>query len=177
VFRGKQLSDNSTEFNSTISGLLVIVPCGQSKIWKTNPKHGPSKAREAYTGVPFKVNKDFAEKFADRWLILSAKYGFIDPDFMIPEDYNVTFKKPSTKPISLDTLEKQVKIKNLRSYKIAIALGGEDYSSKVKQLFAKKSTVIAPATGLPLGIGMHRIKSLLKLTKEQMLKRIANPDE
>jgi hypothetical protein len=158
-------------------GLLVIVPCGQAKIWKENPKHGPEKAKTAYIGSPFKVNKAFAEKFSDKWMILSAKYGFIEPDFVILGNYNVTFKDPLTNPITVDALRKQAEEKNLHEYHIVIALGGEDYSSRVKQVFANGSKVIAPATGLPLGIGMAHIKSLLLLSKEQMLRRIMNPDE
>ena len=35
--------------------LLVIVPCGQSKVWDKSPDHGPPPAHDAYTGSPFKV--------------------------------------------------------------------------------------------------------------------------
>jgi hypothetical protein len=76
--------------------MLVIIPCGQSKVWDDQPERGPVKARDAYTGPPFKVNRDYAEAFASRWVILSAKYGFISPDFLIPGPYNVTFKKHAT---------------------------------------------------------------------------------
>jgi hypothetical protein len=31
---------------------LVVIPCGKSKIWKKNPRAGPQKARDAYTGPP-----------------------------------------------------------------------------------------------------------------------------
>ena len=72
--------------------VLVVVPCGMRKIWDMNPSAGPTPAKNAYVGAPFKVNRAYAEKFADRWVILSAKYGFIDLDFVIPENYDVTFK-------------------------------------------------------------------------------------
>jgi len=153
--------------------MLVIVPCGQAKIWKKEPSHGPAKAKNAYQGAPFKVNKAFAERFADKWIVLSAKYGFIDPEFIIPKDYNVTFKKPSTNPISIDALKKQLKQKNLDSYDVVIALGGEDYSSKVKKVFMNVSKVMAPTRGLPIGKAMGHVKSLTKLEKAQMLKTIA----
>lgn len=173
----RRMSKISEEVWNTPIRLLVIVPCGQSKIWKKDPEHGPEKARNAYTGAPFKVNKAFAEKFSDKWMVLSAKYGFIEPNFVIPRNYNATFKKPSTTPITVETLKKQADEKSLHNYDIVIALGGEDYSSRVKQVFAHGPRVIAPATGLPLGIGMAHIKSLLLLSKEQMLRRIMNPDE
>lgn len=153
--------------------VLVIVPCGQLKIWKKEPNHGPAKARNTYIGAPFKVNRAFAEKFADKWIVLSAKYGFIDPEFIIPKDYNVTFKKPSTNPINMSDLLKQLKQKNLDSYDVVIALGGEDYSTIVKKVFRKASKVIAPTEGLPMGKAMGCVKSLTKLDKAQMLKTIS----
>jgi hypothetical protein len=152
------------------------VPCGLSKIWKKDPAYGPERAENAYTGAPFIVNKKFAKKFSDKWLILSAKYGFLEPSFKI-EDYNVTFKKPSTNPISITRLKKQAYAQGITDYDIVIALGGEDYSSKVKEVFVKGSRVFAPATGLPIGIGMGRIKSLIVLNTEQMIKEIAEKDE
>ena len=92
-----------------MNGLLVIVPCGQSKIWDREPGRGPAPARDAYTGAPFKVNRQYAEKFGSRWLVLSAKFGFISPDFLIAGPYNVTFKKKATGPVSLRELRQQVK--------------------------------------------------------------------
>ena len=47
----------------------------------------------------FTTNRAYAEKFGSRWVILSAKYGFIRPDFQIPGPYNVSFKDPATKPV------------------------------------------------------------------------------
>ena len=62
---------------------LVIVPCGKRKIWDKNSEAGPTKARDVYTGSPFKVNREYAEKFGDPWVILFAKYGFLEPDQVI----------------------------------------------------------------------------------------------
>jgi hypothetical protein len=152
--------------------ILVIVPCGKAKIWDRQPNRGPTKARSAYIGAPFIVNKTFAEKFADKWVILSAKYGFIDSDFVIPENYNTAFKNPSTNPISVNALRKQVKEKNLQNYDFVVALGGEDYLRMIKQAFQDVSKVIAPAQGLPLGKAMSHVKALSKLGKKEMLKRI-----
>jgi len=58
------------------------------------------KARFVYTGTPFLINKRYAEHFGSDWVILSAKYGFIGPDFMIPEDYNITFNDLKSNPIT-----------------------------------------------------------------------------
>jgi len=152
--------------------VLVIVPCGSSKIWGKFPKSKATRAEEAYIGPPFKVNRTFAEKFADKWVILSAKYGFIDPDFLIPENYDVSFNDLATNPISLSELKAQVKRKGLESYEFVIALGGKNYIEIEKEIFKSSAKVIAPAEGLPMGKAMSFIKSLTKLDKMQMLKKI-----
>jgi len=87
--------------------VLVVVPCGQQKIWQKKPEAGPTAAQDAYTGTPFIVNRRYAERFGDRWVILSAKYGLIAPDVMLPGPYEVTFKQRSTHPVTLDTLRAQ----------------------------------------------------------------------
>lgn len=153
--------------------LLVVVPCGQAKIWKKEPTHGPAKAKNAYIGAPFRVNRTFAERFADKWIILSAKYGLIDPDFIIPEDYDVTFTKPSTNPITVDDMKNQLKDrKDLLGYDAVIALGGQDYTDIVKQVFMNFSKVLLPTEGLSLFETMHEVSSLSKLEKTEMLKRV-----
>ena len=153
--------------------LLVVVPCGQAKIWKKKPTHGPAKAKNAYIGAPFRVNRTFAERFADKWIIFSAKYGLIDPDFIIPEDYEVTFTKPSTNPITIDDIKNQLKNrKDLLGYDAVIALGGQDYTDIVKQVFRNFSKVLLPTEGLSLFETMHEVSSLSKLEKTEMLKKV-----
>jgi len=148
--------------------LLVIVPCGRSKAWDKHLELKGIKASEAYVSVPFRVNKAFAKKFADMWMVLSAKYGFIKPDFIIPRNYDVSFGKPRTNPISLSKLRQQAKEKALGQYDVVIALGGKDYVDIVKEVF-KGTRVIAPVKGLPIGLAMQRVKSLMRLDKEQII--------
>jgi hypothetical protein len=127
---------------------LVVVPSGRRKIWDMKENARPTKAKNVYTGPPFKVNREYAETFSDKWVILSPKYGFIEPDFIIPEDYNVAFKDPKTNPISLSELREQVKDR-FSEYPCIVALGGTTYANLVIETF--KSTdrkVITPCTGI-----------------------------
>jgi hypothetical protein len=151
--------------------LLVIVPCGRSKAWDKHPELKGVKASEAYIGVPFRINKAFAEKFADKWMVLSAKHGFIEPDFIIPQDYDVSFSKPQTNPISLSRLKQQAEEKALGQYDIVITLGGKNYVNIVKEVF-KGTRVIAPTEGLPIGLAMQHVRFLTKLDKEQMITKL-----
>jgi hypothetical protein len=63
--------------------LLVIVPCGRSKIWDREPDRGSVAAAEAYTGTPFRLNRQYAERFGDAWVVLSAKDGFTTLEFLV----------------------------------------------------------------------------------------------
>jgi len=142
---------------------LVIIACGSWKIWDINPGAGPTPASEAYVGTPFKINKEYAQRFGDRWLILSAKYGLVDPDFIITENYNVTFKDPLTKPISVNQIKKQIEEKRLNKFDEIIFLGGKDYAKVVSQAFANLSKrVKTPITGLRLGVAAGKVKKAIK---------------
>ena len=139
--------------------LLVIVPCGSAKVWSKYKDKGPTIAREVYIGAPFVVNRRFAETYADHWVILSAKYGFIEPDHIIAEGYEVTFKKQSTNPISYIQLAQQVREKHLYEYDRIICLGGRDYRSMVMKAFADTGVSIEfPAAGMKLGKSLQFIK-------------------
>jgi len=88
---------------------LYIVSCTKTKIWDQDPdapKYVPAK--DAYLGHKMKEwlqSQHYRQ--ARYWLILSAKYGFIEPDQPIPY-YDVTFGDDTTGPLSLDSLRAQV---------------------------------------------------------------------
>jgi hypothetical protein len=90
---------------------------------------------DAYIGTYFSLNRQYAERFADHWVILSAKYGFIDPDFSIPGPYDVTFTRKSTGPISAEALRRQLREQRLFSFDRVIALGGKHYRQVIMEAF------------------------------------------
>jgi len=104
---------------------LCIAPCGSKKIWSKNLKAGPAKARDVYIGPFAKKCREYAEKFyPSSWYILSAKYGFLLPDDVIPGPYNVSFNDKKTNPISLKDLARQAEQKKINKYKSVVVLGG-----------------------------------------------------
>jgi len=121
-------------------GLLVIISCGAAKIWKKNPAAGPTPASEAYISSVFKVSKQYAEKFGEKWLIISAKYGFIEPDFLIPENYDV--KMGDEKSISVDELHRQIEEKGLNRFQQIEVIGSKNYYDTVRQAFEGKNISI-----------------------------------
>ena len=123
-------------------GILYVVMCTKNKIWdkkSSTAKYIP--AREAYTGESFKKWLRKQESKTYPWLILSARYGFIEPDHPIP-CYDVSFTLPGTGPISDETLRNQVlyqtrfgiPLKNFREIRV---VGNEIYFKKVKGAFSK----------------------------------------
>jgi len=146
-----------------IEGLLVIIPCGQGKVWDNEPNRGPTPARDTYTGTPFKVNRKYAEHFADHWVILSAKYGFIQPEFMIPGSYNVTFERGSTNPVKMATLREQIRAQALASFDKVVCLGGKEYRYAVHDAFDDfKKEVCFPFAGLQQGKAMQAINRAIQ---------------
>lgn len=138
------------------STTLVIVPCGRSKIWDKQPHQGPTPAAGAYTSGIFRRNCQYAERFSDAWVILSAKYGFMEPAFEIPGWYNVSFKHPSTRPISYQTLRQQAEEAGLDRYPVVVGLGGRVYREAVTAAFASShGRLVFPFAGLQLGHMMH----------------------
>jgi hypothetical protein len=87
-----------------------------------NPDVGPVATAAAYTGTPFRLNRQYAQRFCDAWVVLSAKYGFIAPNFIVSEPYEVNFKHPATGSISLDRLRQQVREQQLDPFSIIVDL-------------------------------------------------------
>lgn len=120
--------------------ILGILGCTKTKIWDADPDYGPAPAREAYRGQKFRKDLEIVDSHSTRWIILSAKYGFMDPDFLIPGVYNATFNPNSDStepPVPLETLIRQVKEMNLDSFDIIrfFSSCGDLYKDKVREAF------------------------------------------
>jgi hypothetical protein len=121
---------------------ICIIPCGKGKIWKRNPGTGPTPAKDVYTGTFARKCQEYARKFyGEAYLILSAKYGFLFPNDIVPGDYNVTFKRPSTHPIKIPELVQIAHDKQLFQFEGLVIVAGHDYSEIARQVFPGKVIV------------------------------------
>jgi hypothetical protein len=142
-----------------MTNTLVVVPCGRRKIWDAHPRLGGAPARDVYVGPSFRINRQYGERFADTWVILSAKHGFVAPNHIIPGPYDVTFKDARTNPITVELLREQMRSEALDDFDTVVALGGKDYRSIVEAAFLPTgATVTAPFAGLPIGKYMQAVK-------------------
>lgn len=141
---------------------LVIIACGKSKIWDKHPDAGPTAAKDAYTGSYFRANRRYAEAQGCDWMILSSKFGFMRPDFVIPGNYSVSFKDTSSRPISVQQLRAEVTEQKLARYDEVTVLGGRDYIERVKAAFsATNAKVEAPFAGSAMGQQISMIGAIL----------------
>lgn len=63
---------------------VALVGCGKAKLDRAAP------ARELYTGSLFRAAARWADRHADRWYVLSAKHGVVDPDNVLdPYNYSM----------------------------------------------------------------------------------------
>lgn len=64
---------------------ISLVACLKTKLEK------PAPARDLYQSPLFQKASAYCERTYDRWFILSAKYGLLDPKFVI-EPYDLSLK-------------------------------------------------------------------------------------
>ena len=145
---------------------LCIIPCGKRKIWTDNPNAGPTPAHEVYTGSFAKKCQEYASTFyPDSYIILSAKYGFLWPNDIIPGEYNVTFNDSSTHPISISSMISSARLKGLVSYDQIVVVAGKNYVNMAKQVFPGKF-IHDPLKGCAgNGIMMSRMKSAIQTNR------------
>lgn len=131
---------------------LCIIPCGSAKVWDKNPNAGPQKAKDIYTGVFAFACQRYATSFFDHWVILSAKHGFLFPNDVVEEAYNVSFIKPSDETIGIEALRKQATMNGLLDYQEITVLGGKHYVDRATKVFDQGQTFVLPLSDCK-GIG------------------------
>jgi len=142
----------------TPGNTVIVVSCTGKKVWKTNhlpPSYVPAGC--AYTGRNFQCwqeARDKCEKLNSfSWVVLSAKYGFIEPEHPIG-NYDVTFPKPypktetsaDTGAMSPESLRRQVAHQGrniggkqfLMEFDNVVVLGGQVYADAVRGAFGKE---------------------------------------
>jgi len=160
--------------------LLFVVSCTKKKIWNEKPDADEYfKAVQAYLGDDFVdwVKDPLSEKV--RWIILSAKYGFIEPNHPI-SNYDVTFNDPETGPISDQTLINQVKYqcrwkdrRKLNSFKQIVVRGSPTYFQKAKIAFCpSKASVISWDE---YKVGLSRVNQGISRLRENLIPLLRAP--
>jgi hypothetical protein len=156
---------------------LCIVPCGTAKIWDKEPQAGPTQAQFVYTGVFASACQKYAKAFFKNWVILSAKHGFLFPEEIINESYNVSFIKHTDETITTEELIDQAREKGLMDFNEIIVLGGKHYVNRTKAIFDHGQQIILPLSDCK-GIGYMLQKLTRSLeSKVEMDRDPSNPKQ
>jgi N-glycosylase/DNA lyase len=147
---------------------LHIISCSKRKAWD-NPsvtdRYLP--ATKAYQGDEIADWLRQPESTSNRWLILSAKYGFIEPDHPI-SCYNVTFNDARTGPITNDALRSQVEHQTrwedripLRRFSRVVVHGTRPYLQRTASAFARTGSTVESADRMTTETASQPLESRL----------------
>lgn len=146
---------------------LCIVPCGSAKIWDKDPNRGPTEAQHIYTGVFAAACQRYAKAFYENWMILSAKYGFLMPEDVIPGPYDVSFLKASNEQITMEALKDQARDKKFYDYTNIVVLGGKHYVSRIQALLKEHQNLSLPLSDCKgMGYMLQKISQSLETNNE-----------
>lgn len=136
---------------------LLIVPCGKKKIWSKRPELDLVRAQDSFTGSPFIVNKKYALAKKSDWMILSSKYGLLNPDDEI-SNYEVDINELGD--MFVEKLKNQIDI--ISHYSRLISLCSDKFSIQLERAFGNIFDIEKPCKGLVLGKKMRTISGWTK---------------
>jgi hypothetical protein len=116
----------------------------------------PSRPAELYMESPyFRKMRAYAETNHNRWYILSAKYGLLEPDGEPVEPYNDTLRDATVdeKREWAERVFEQLQKRNLFGEDITLIIhAGKDYYGELLPLLEEvDATVQVPTEGLRIG--------------------------
>lgn len=129
---------------------IALVSCAKTK------QRIPCRAEELYVSSLFKKSRVYAKQKADRWFILSAKYGLVDPcDRLEPYEQTLT-KMPQfeRRAWGVRVAEQMRQQGILRPGVTILWLAGQDYQEPLSSAlvgFSQKD----PLAGLRIGPRMR----------------------
>ncbi|HDR7286701.1 hypothetical protein SIL04_02435 [Bacillus cereus group sp. BfR-BA-00331] len=145
---------------------LCIIPCGKKKIWDKYPDYGPMEAKDVYISPFGKACQSYATMFFENWVILSAKHGFLRPNDIVLENYDLAFDSKSDKVISIEQLQKQMVDKSLLQFDEIVLLAGKKHKKVVTKLYPEE-IITYPLEGCKgIGYMLQRLKEAVKEEKE-----------
>lgn len=144
---------------------IALVSCVSSK------EQFPAPARDLYTSALFRKARAYAERNADVWYILSAKYGLVDP-YSVIDPYDVTLNRMSVAQRRAWAAKVRLELEQVvRPGDTVVMLAGAHYREGLMgALRARGVRVEVPMQGLGIG------KQLQWLSQSRERRRSSEPD-
>jgi cytoplasmic iron level regulating protein YaaA (DUF328/UPF0246 family) len=134
---------------------IALVSCVKSK------QNRPAPAKDLYTSPLFKSLRRYAEANADRWFILSAEHGLVDPDKVLAP-YEKTLNRARKDQRAVWGRRVQERLDEvLPSGAEVIILAGARYREHlVPFLKSRGHKVSIPLEGMPFGKQLQYLSTL-----------------
>jgi len=127
---------------------IVLVACSKRKA------PVPCKAKDMYQSIWFKLARAYAEEHGDRWYILSAMHGLLEPDDLIhPYNKNLAEMTTAARMEWAEAVYIQLarKIRPPGDFRIVI-LGSKLYASYLAAIMRRYGyKVLMPLVGMGIG--------------------------
>ncbi|HFT5899554.1 TPA: DUF6884 domain-containing protein [Bacillus cereus] len=145
---------------------ICIIPCGKKKIWDKHSDYGPMEAKDVYISPFGKACEAYATMFFENWVILSAKHGFLRPNDIVLENYDLAFDSKSDEVINIEQLQKQMVDKSLLQFDEIVLLAGKKHKKVVTKLYPEEM-ITYPLEGCKgIGYMLQRLKEAVKEGEE-----------
>ncbi|HDR8254987.1 TPA: hypothetical protein QC114_004066, partial [Bacillus cereus] len=145
---------------------ICIIPCGKKKIWDKHSDYGPMEAKDVYISPFGKACQAYATMFFKNWVILSAKHGFLRPNDIVLENYDLAFDSKSDEVINIEQLQKQMVDKSLLQFDEIVLLAGKKHKKVVTKLYPEEM-ITYPLEGCKgIGYMLQRLKEAVKEGEE-----------
>lgn len=146
--------NKTEELNNRTPEIVVLVSCVSRK------RSEPHPAQDLYCSDWFKKARIFAETFGDRWLILSALHGIIEPEEIIePYDHTLYGQKKQERASWASRTARTLRSSIPPKSKIII-LAGEIYREFLIPELADRYEIEIPLEGLGIG---QQLRALIEL--------------
>lgn len=125
---------------------------------KTKAEH-PLPAKDLYISPWFRMAREYATRNADRWFILSAMHGLLDPKVVIePYEWTLKDQVAAARKDWAHTVKRQMEQKRLAGEK-AIVLAGVEYREfLMSTLRGRFEKVAVPMEGMMMGQQLSWLK-------------------
>lgn len=152
-----RITNHFQELNANGPQHVILIACSAGKL------DHPAPAKNLYTGELFKKSKAYAEATGRPYYILSARYGFLEPDKTIPP-YNFTLK-------SLRQRERQAwatRVVDSIVWQVPAGstitiLAGNDYAEPLESILTRTGFAInRPLKGLGIGQQQQKLIALIR---------------
>ncbi|EJR90078.1 MULTISPECIES: DUF6884 domain-containing protein [Bacillus cereus group] len=145
---------------------ICIIPCGKKKIWDKHSDYGPMEAKDVYISPFGKACQAYATMFFENWVILSAKHGFLRPNDIVLENYDLAFDSKSDGVINIEQLQNQMVDKSLLQFDEIVLLAGKKHKKVVTKLYPEEM-ITYPLEGCKgIGYMLQRLKEAVKEGEE-----------